>query len=315
MDIKEGRQKNLFKIHLNIRKLTGVAGIILALAVTGYFPLSEWIDANRRQAIIETLDTTIIDAPSEHKKELLKQAQAYNAALGNYSDETQVSEILPYDKQLLLNNDSSQPIATVIIPQINQTIPVYHYAEGDSLVAGAGHVYGTSLPVGGKSSHCVIAAHTGSGKMEAFNEIRKLQPGDIFAIRTLGEDYTYSVTGSEVVLPDEVDRLKVEEGKDMVTLLTCTPIGVNSHRLLLTAERIHTTELFDSTSQQTVFQAVTNIRIYPFLITVAIAVISGIVSVFSDRRKKREAEIFAQYMNSQYPNNQQCFFNDRNEWR
>lgn len=68
MDIKEGRQKNLFKIHLNIRKLTGVAGIILALAVTGYFPLSEWIDANRRQAIIETLDTTIIDAPSEHKK-------------------------------------------------------------------------------------------------------------------------------------------------------------------------------------------------------------------------------------------------------
>ena len=104
-------------------------------------------------------------------------------------------------------------------------------------MAGVGHVEGTSLPVGGESTHCVITAHSGMRNLRMFDDIRQLEPGDLVLLHTMGDVYAYRVVSSEVVWPDETSSLAIAPGEDLLTLVTCTPYGVNDHRLLVHCER------------------------------------------------------------------------------
>lgn len=140
-----------------------------------------------------------------------------------------------YDNVLNLSGDGV--MATINIPKIHVELPVYHTTDSDVLEHGVGHLEGTSVPIGGESTHCVLSGHTGLPTMKIFDNLDQLEVGDYFVISVLGEDHAYEVTSVEVVLPDETDSLVIEQGRDLCTLVTCTPYGINSHRLLVHAER------------------------------------------------------------------------------
>ena len=126
----------------------------------------------------------------------------------------------------------------VDIPKIGVHVPIYHGTEERALQSGAGFWYGTSLPVGGENTHCVLAAHNGLVKAKLFTDLDKLEVGDRFTLDVLNETFTYEVDQILVTLPEETEELYVQNGKDLVTLYTCTPYGVNTHRLLVRGHRV-----------------------------------------------------------------------------
>ena len=126
----------------------------------------------------------------------------------------------------------------VEIPSINVSLPIYHGTDNTILQIGVGHIEGTSLPVGGASTHCAVSGHRGLTSSKLFTDIDQMAEGDTFKLYVLGETLTYEVDQIRIVLPDELNDLKIEEGQDYCTLITCTPYGVNSHRLLIRGHRI-----------------------------------------------------------------------------
>lgn len=137
-----------------------------------------------------------------------------------------------------LNVTADGMMGYVEIPTINCVLPIYHGTDDVVLDSAIGHIEGSSLPVGGESTHCVISGHRGLPSAKLFTNLDKLTEGDTFMLRILDEVLTYEVDQIHIVLPDEVDDLAIIEGKDLCTLVTCTPYGVNSHRLLVRGHRI-----------------------------------------------------------------------------
>lgn len=143
--------------------------------------------------------------------------------------------------QQILNVNHDGVMGYIEIPRIGVSLPIGHGTSSRVLDSGAGHVHGTSVPIGGKGTHSVISAHTGLQSAKMFTDINKLKKGDEFSIHVLNEIHYYRVTGSQVELPDPANKyLQVQDGKDLVTLYTCTPYGINTHRLLVHAEAIKT---------------------------------------------------------------------------
>ena len=173
--------------------------------------------------------------------EALAAAEAYNQRL--------VGQVVPdvfairegtVDEEYegLLNPVGNLVMGTVEIPVIDVNLPIYHYSTEETLQKGCGHIFGSSLPVGGESSHTVITAHRGMPTAKMFSDLDQMRKGDVFLLHVQGETLAYEVYDIEVVKPDETRSLAIEEGKDRATLVTCTPYGVNTDRLLVHGERI-----------------------------------------------------------------------------
>ena len=271
-----------------------IAGIIAGLVLLGAPVISDWIEAWNAGQTISSVTATIDTMNAPERLETLAQARGFNAALAGAGDYDATSEGLSpadpapvpadalwgYRDQLLDKRDSM--MAWIEIPKIAVKEPIYHGIDDASLSAGVGHVEGTSLPVGGISSNCVLSAHSGVPTARMFDDLHKLVPGDTFTIWTLGEPYSYRVTGSVVVLPKETELLAVEPGKDKATLVTCTPYGVNSHRLLVFGERCEYVP-----SEEPPLQAYVNDRTTPLLIAIAAIVAAGVVIALIGRRRRR----------------------------
>lgn len=179
-----------------------------------------------------TTVTSNIDAMSKQQRAYYRQqAQAYNAVLAGQTPAIDPNTILPYAKQLTFDRDPM--MSWIEIPSINVSMPIYHGTSDSALMAGVGHLEGTSLPVGGASTHCVLTAHSGMKNLSMFDDIRDLKPGDLVLLHTLGKTLAYKMVSSEVVWPDNMKSLGIEQGADKVTLVTCTPYGINDHRLLV----------------------------------------------------------------------------------
>ena len=183
-------------------------------------------------------------------EQALKDAQAYNEKIrpgvtDAYSKEALQSAAQDYAD--LLNLTGNGLMGYVEIPAINVDLPIYHGTTDDVLRNGVGHLLGSSLPVGGESTHAVLSAHSGSTS-KLFTDLDRLEVGDTFRLKVLGETLTYRVDQVLTVLPYETDALGVVAGKDYCTLSTCTPFGINSHRLLVRGERIETPEPDDTAS-------------------------------------------------------------------
>lgn len=173
-------------------------------------------------AALEKEDTSEIEA-------MLKKAQDYNKALSEGDEESVAS----YDELLAVTD----AIGYLEIPKINVYMPIYHGIDTEVLERGIGHMPDTSLPVGGISTHCVLSGHTGLPAAKILTDLDQMKEGDLFYIHVLNETLAYKVDQIKVVLPEETDDIRIVPGKDYVTLLTCTPYGVNSHRLLVRGER------------------------------------------------------------------------------
>ena len=209
---------------------------VVALGLLLY-PLVGELLSEKYHSDIETVYTVAIEGTD--KTELTAQRQAaeqYNNMLSGatITEGGASAPPLPYVEQLTVGG----VMAYVDIPKINVYLPVQHGTDADTLENSVGHVVGTSLPVGGSSTHAVLSAHSGMPSSKLFSDIDQLEQGDNFYIRVLGDTLAYEVDVIHTVLPTDTSLLQIEEGEDLVTLVTCTPFGINTHRLLVRGHRI-----------------------------------------------------------------------------
>ena len=149
----------------------------------------------------------------------------------------------------ILSLDKLGLMCFVEIPKIRVQLPVYHGTSEDVLKKGVGHLKGSSVPAGGESTHAVLSAHTGINASKMFSDLTEMETGDLFFIRILDETLAYRVCDIEIILPEDTGGLVIEEGKDLVSLITCTPYGINTHRLVVTGERTEYTEEVEEEAQ------------------------------------------------------------------
>ena len=210
----------------------GIAALGLML-----YPLVGELLSERYHSDVETTYTAAIadtdDAELTAQREV---AQQYNTMLSGatITEGGAFAPPLPYAEQLTAGG----VMCYVDIPKINVYLPVQHGTDADTLERAVGHVVGTSLPVGGSSTHAVLSAHSGMVSSRLFSDIDQLTEGDMFYIHVLGDTLAYKVDAIHTVLPTDTSRLQIEDGKDLVTLVTCTPFGVNTHRLLVRGHRV-----------------------------------------------------------------------------
>ena len=210
--------------------LFAVAGVLLA------YPLVSTIINSKYHSDIETAYTAAIaDTDAAELTAQREAAQRYNNMLSGaaITEGGASAPPLAYAQQLTVGG----VMAYVDIPKINVYLPVQHGTEADTLEKSVGHVVGTSLPVGGGSTHAVLSAHSGLASSKLFSDIDQLTEGDVFYIHVLGDTLAYEVDSIHTVLPTDTSLLQIEDGKDYVTLVTCTPFGVNTHRLLVRGHR------------------------------------------------------------------------------
>ena len=185
---------------------------------------------------ISTVSSTVDALSAEEREHILLQARSFNEQLAGETTELPADQIEPYAQQLIFDRDPM--MSWVEIPSIDVSMPIYHGTSDDVLQIAVGHLEWSSLPVGGESTHCVLSGHRGLPSAKLFTNLDQLSEGDLFVIRTLDEVLTYEVDRILIVLPGEVQTLGIEEGKDLCTLVTCTPYGVNSHRMLVRGHRV-----------------------------------------------------------------------------
>ena len=220
-----------------------VVMFLLALGITLYPLISSYYNG-RHQSQIQTKYEERLEQVDNSEKIAAKQAAiAYNNALkpgtqvgDAFTQETLIAASEDYDALLNLAGDGI--MCYVEIPKIDVILPVYHGTDAITLDRGAGHLLGSSLPVGGESTHSVITAHSGVASMKLFSDLDMLKAGDVFYVHVLGEVLAYQVYDINTVLPHKTELLQIQEGMDLCTLVTCTPFAVNTHRLLVTGERI-----------------------------------------------------------------------------
>ena len=192
-----------------------------------------------------------------------------------------------YLSQLNLND----VMATIKIPSIDVNLPIYHGTDTATLDKGVGHLFGTALPVGGESTHTVLTGHTGLGNATMFDQLTSVKMGDYFYIETAGRHLKYQVTDIRVVLPHETESLNKVEGKDLATLITCTPYGVNTHRLLVTGERVPMDEEAVAAEAAQVKGSVMKPWMIAVLASVAvILLVAGILWLRSRKRNDEEPQ-------------------------
>ena len=223
---------------------------ILAMTAVGmlvYPQAADWLSRIGHNADISGYVARVADTPSEERERILEAAYAYNDELqpgpltdpytSLAEDEALRSELyLAYEEMLRVSG--TEAIGTLSYPAVGIGLPVYHGTMEDTISRGIGHLYGTSLPVGGPDTHAVLTSHSGLPHAQLFSPLHKAKMGDTFWISVLGEDHYYRVERIETVLPGQTDSLEIVAGEDWVTLFTCTPIGVNTHRLMIHAIRI-----------------------------------------------------------------------------
>jgi sortase A len=215
----------------------------VGLCVLLYPTMSNLWNQHRQNRLIDNYTNTVAELREDEKSDVRSAAEAYNNTLAGLSTDAP----LDHDSyNALLNLDGSGIMGYLEIPKIDVRLAIYHGTGEAAPDNGVGHLEGTSLPVGGSSTHCVLSGHRGLPSAKLFTDLDKLGNGDLFYIYILGETLAYEVDQVLVVEPTQVDALKITPGQDYVTLLTCTPYGVNSHRLLV---RGHRTEVVNETPE------------------------------------------------------------------
>ena len=210
------------------------AAIVVSPLISNYY-------SDRKQSVIYTEYTeTVKDKATSELADERAKIEQYNKALYSGAKDEENKAIAEYES--LLNITGNGSMGYINISKLDIRLPIYHGSDSDSLEIGCGHLAFTSLPVGGENTHSVITAHSGMASQRLFSDIDILEQGDTFYLEVLGEKLYYKVQNIKTVLPYEINDLKIESGKDLVSLITCTPFGVNTHRLIVTGERIEVLE-------------------------------------------------------------------------
>ena len=226
------------KLKLSKSTIALLLAFIAGLCLLLYPFASDWWNSFNQSRAIAGYMSAASSMDEADYTAMLDQARAYNADLPTFANRYYPTD-REHERYLdALNVTPDGIMCYVEIPSIRVSLPVYHGVDSAVLQVAIGHIEGTSLPVGGPSTHCVISGHRGLPSAELFSDIDQLREGDTFMLQTLGETLTYEVDQIRIVLPDELDDIEIVDGKDLCTLVTCTPYGVNTHRLLVRGHRV-----------------------------------------------------------------------------
>lgn len=258
-----------------VKKIYIVLIFILGLSIAFYPLISDQWNKYRANKLIANYDNVVKEIKPDEIKKKIDDARKYNETLigGVVPDAFSVRNGVKdkeYESLLNINNDGI--IGSVEIPSIDVNIPIYHYTTDEVLAKGAGHLFGSSLPVGGESSHTVISAHRGLPSAKLFTDLDQLKEGDLFYFHVCGEIFAYKVDQILVAEPEQTSELAIKEGEDLATLFTCTPYSINSHRLLVRGHRVP----YDKKEEIQEKEKVKNVQPY-FLIVEIACIIGGIL--------------------------------------
>ena len=228
-------------------RLVAVAVILASISVLLYPFASNFVFEYQADSLISTYEREVSQQAEPELEVMLEQAQRYNDALG--ADHVQLIDPftsegltgISEDYSSLLDTSDTGVMAYIDIPKIDVFLPIYHGTDAATLEKGVGHLEGSSLPIGGRGTHSVLSAHTGLNSAKLFTDLVDLEQNDLFFVHVLGQTLAYQVDQILVVEPHDVSALMLEPNRDLVTLLTCTPCGVNTHRLLVRGTRVEYT--------------------------------------------------------------------------
>lgn len=236
--------------------ILAVVFFVAALGLTFYPIISNYVNTLYASEIHTAYEEVIEQTDNSALLEAKELAIAYNesitpgAAQDTYSQESLKEASVDYESQLNIAGDGI--MGYVSVPKIGVNLPIYHGTDSDSLERGIGHLLGSSLPIGGADTHSILTAHSGMASQKMFSDLPQLAVGDVFYLNVLGETLAYQVDQINTVLPHDTTYLGIEQGLDLCTLVTCTPFGVNTHRLLVRGTRIpyEEAEVIEETTTQ-----------------------------------------------------------------
>ncbi len=226
------------KIRLSV--IISIVILLSGLAIYFYPTVADYWNTFTQTKAIQSYSENVDNLNREEYSKILDEARAYNEEIAKKGICRHISDEEKAKYNAVLNPDGKGMMAYIEIPKINVVLGIYHGADEKVLLRSAGHIEGSSLPVDSESAHCIISGHRGLPSASLFSELDKLATGDKFMIRTLNEVYTYEVDSINIVEPDDISLLKMEKGKNYCTLVTCTPYGSNTHRLLVRGQMTDT---------------------------------------------------------------------------
>lgn len=268
--------------------------LLIGLGLWFYNDFADWFNRQTQAQIISTYQTTVNELEDTTVSDMIAAARDFNAALPAEGASIDLPTGMEEEYYSLLSTSPGAAMGYIEIPTISVSLPIYHGADAATLQMGAGHIPGSSLPVGGKGAHCAISAHTGMASEKMFDDLDQMQIGDMFYLHVLDLTLAYQVDQILVVEPDDIDPLKIDPDQDYCTLITCTPYGQNTHRLLVRGCRVELPEQSSASTTSTELNDTSNTPIandFPILPTVVIAIVLcggiGCIVYFSIKHKHR----------------------------
>ena len=259
---------------------------LIGLSLLLYPTVSDYWNSLHQSRAITHYEEKVADLDDETYLKLWDEASIYNESLLDRTNSYVLTEEQQAEYNELLNLDENGIMGHIEIPSLNVSLPIYHGTAESVLQIAIGHLEWTSLPVGGESTHCVLSGHRGLPSAKLFTDLDQLVPGDQFMLQILDETLTYEVDQILIVEPQETDDLQIVEGQDYCTLVTCTPYGINTHRLLVRGHRVETQE-----EARTVRVTADAIQIEPLMVAPLVGIpmllILLIIIMANDSRRAR----------------------------
>ncbi len=269
------------KKHLT--RIILIFAVIIGVSLLLYPTVSDYINSLGHRREISDYISNVENLDNKTYQKILAAAKEYNEELSKKPLSLYLTDEERQVYENLLDITGTGMMGYIEIPSVNISLPIYHGSSEAVLQSGVGHMEGSSLPIGGKSTHSILSGHRGLPSSKLFTNIDKLEKGDTFTLKVLNEEYAYEVDQIMTVEPYELDSLNIEEGKDYCTLVTCTPYGVNTHRLLVRGHR--TTTLEDVNNLQ---QKIFGIDVWLLIPIIFIPVLLLIIILLTLRYKKRK---------------------------
>ena len=318
---QEDRRKTKSDVVSRLMSAFFTVILLAGVCLLAYPTVANWWNQLHQAKAVAAYVAQTKHYSAKERKAALTSARQYNAqlaqrALSNEFDNENDRWIMNASEKKRYNDmldvTGTGVMGYVTIPSIAVRLPIYHGTDEGILQIATGHIAGSSLPVGGESTHAVVSGHTGLPSARLFTGLDKLKKGDTFAFHVLGQTYTYQVDDINVVLPTNLKRLNIESGKDYATLVTCTPYGVNTHRLLVRGHRIPNPKAADTTDYDARIRLMSAIIVTVTALTVAGAVAWSVHIVRRHIKKGSNVVMADDGIEDQLNNNQRRHVKD---WR
>lgn len=270
------------------RKILTAVVFLFGLGLCSYSLISGIIEGHYQKNTVATYEEYLKQTDEDSLKEILEKAEEYNAVLykteGTVTGSADLDVLSEENYKSLLNVSGNGTMGSIEIPKIDVNLPICHGTSEEVLSSAVGHVMNSSLPIGGENTRAILAAHRGLPSSKLFTRLDELEKGDLFFLNVLNEKSAYEIYDIEVIEPDDVSKLEIIPGKDLVTLLTCTPYGINSHRLIITGERIE----YEEAEKENIKEKLASPRELLFTSIPFMAIGSVLISVIVRKKKKGE---------------------------